>query len=364
MRRAQLQLSITVFLAVAGLSACTDSSAQAPARPEAPPRAVVAHAVSLVPATPERSFVGVVRPRVESDLGFRVSGKVSQRLVQQGDRVSAGQVLARLDATDLMLQREQAEAELRAAGIAHEASAAQDARTQELRRNGWATQATLDQQLSRTADALSRLDRAGRALELARNQQQYTSLIADTDGVVTATMIEPGQVVAAGNPVIRLSRSGERDVVVAVPEALIERVRTGEARVTLWSRPGERFEARLREFAAAADPATRTFQARFALSASDEIAAIGLTATVVISTANEGKLARIPVSALFSDSGRSQVFSIAPSTGSLSLKPVDVAGYDGRDALVGGLVEGEQVVAFGVQKLDRNERVRVVDLRR
>lgn len=347
-----------------GLAACTEGNARNDAAAEAQPRAVVVETVKFQPVNGERTFVGTVRPRIESDLGFRVGGKVAERLVQQGERVSQGQPLARLDNADLALQKAQAEAELAAAEVNLSASEAQDRRTQELRRAGWATQATLDQQLARTADARGRLDRARRALDLAANQLAYATLLADADGVVTATMAEPGQVVAAGTPVVRLARSGEREAVVAVPEAMIERVRTGTATVSLWSNAGRTYKATLREFAASADTATRTFQARFTIQDADDGVVIGMTATVTVGEPASARVARLPISALYSDGRGPSVFVVDAANGQLALKPVTVAGYEGREVLLaGGIADGDRVVAFGVHKLDASQRVRIVETR-
>lgn len=355
-------------LASLALAACTEGAARtdaARADERATARAVVVQIASFAPQTAERSFVGTIRPRVESDLGFRVPGKIAERLVQQGQSVSAGQPLARLDENDLKLQERQARAEYDAARTNLVASEAQDRRTVDLRRSGWATQATLDQQLARTADARGRLERAARSLDLAVNQLSYAALVADTDGVVTATLAEPGQVVAAGTPVIRLARAGEREAVVSVPEMLVERVRGGEARVSLWSRTERQYAARLRELAAAADPATRTFQARFTLTDPDPTVVIGMTATVTVGEPASARVARLPLSALFAQGAGPSVYVADPASGALALKPVVVAGYDGRDVLIAsGLSEGDAVIAFGVQKLDLGQQVRIVETRR
>jgi RND family efflux transporter MFP subunit len=344
------------------LAACTEGRSAEPVAEER--RAVVVETVRFNPREPERSFVGQIRPRVESDLGFRVAGKVAERLVQPGERVRNGQVLMRLDAVDLRLSREQAEAELRAARVNLDQTVAQERRQQELRRQGWATDAAIEQRVAATAEARGRMDRASRALDLARNQLAYAELTADGDGVVTATLAEPGQVVAAGAPVVRLARAGEREAVVAIPEMLLERVRQGTATVSLWSDPGTRYPARLRELAASADPATRTFQARFSVEGPDDALAIGLTATVTVAEPAGEAVARLPVSAIFSQGNGANVFVVDTDSGSLTMVPVTVAGYVGRDVLIsGGVREGSQVVSLGVQKLDTAQRVRVVTLR-
>ena len=357
-------LAMVSALALA-LAACTDGNARTDAKTgEGEPRAVRVETVVFRPQLRERAFVGTVRPRIESDLGFRVAGKISERLVQQGQRVEKGQALARIDAVDLGLQKQQAEAELAAAEVNLASSLAQDKRTQDLRAAGWATQATLDTQLARTADARGRLDRARRALDLAANQLAYATLTADSDGIVTATLAEPGQVVAAGTPVVRLARSGDREAVVAVPESLIERVRTGTATVSLWSHAGKTYPASLREFAASADVATRTFQARFTIQDADDGVVIGMTATVTVGEPASARVARLPISALYAEGRGPSVFVVDVATGQLTLKPVTVAGYDGREVLVSeGLADGDKVVTLGVHKLDASQRVRIVDAR-
>jgi len=357
-------LAMVSALALA-LAACTDGNARTDAKAgEGEPRAVRVETVVFRPQLRERAFVGTVRPRIESDLGFRVAGKISERLVQQGQRVEKGQALARIDAVDLGLQKQQAEAELAAAEVNLASSLAQDKRTQDLRAAGWATQATLDTQLARTADARGRLDRARRALDLAANQLAYATLTADSDGIVTATLAEPGQVVAAGTPVVRLARSGDREAVVAVPESLIERVRTGTATVSLWSHAGKTYPASLREFAASADVATRTFQARFTIQDADDGVVIGMTATVTVGEPASARVARLPISALYAEGRGPSVFVVDVATGQLTLKPVTVAGYDGREVLVSeGLADGDKVVTLGVHKLDASQRVRIVDAR-
>lgn len=367
MRNAIPSLALVSLLAL-GLAACTEGSAKTDATKAengAPARAVVVQIAGFAPRQAERSFVGTIRPRIESDLSFRVSGKVAERLVQQGERVRAGQPLATLDQNDLRLQLEQARSELEAARINLSASEAQDVRTIDLKRRGWATQATLDTQLAKTADARSRLERGARALDLAQNQLSYGVLFSDTDGVVTATLVEPGQVVSSGTPVIRIARAGEREAVVAIPEALVERVRGGEASVSLWSNAERRYPAKLREFAASADTATRTFQARFTLENPDPTVVIGMTATVTVGEPATARVARLPISALFAEGRGPSVYVADPDTGALTLKPVQVAGYDGRDVLIAsGISDGDAVVAFGVQKLDLGQRVRIVETRR
>jgi RND family efflux transporter MFP subunit len=233
------------------LAACDPMTAQ----PSAPVRPVLVTQVRYEPLVSERSFVGTVRPRIESDLGFRVAGKVSKRLVEVGTRVEAGQSLATLDEVDLALQAEQAAAELRAAtGVLAQASAA-ETRAKELRQKGWTTEAQLDQAKAAADEARARLNRAEQSVELTKNSLSYATLVADSAGVVTATLIETGQVVTAGQTAIRLARLAEKEVAIAIPETLLIRAKSGERRFR--SGNPTALCCRLRELAPSADARRR-----------------------------------------------------------------------------------------------------------
>jgi RND family efflux transporter MFP subunit len=145
-----------------------------------------------------------------------------------------------------------------------QASAA-ESRTKELRQKGWSTDAQLDQAKAAGDEARARLNRAERQVELTKNSLSYATLVADAPGVVTATLIEPGQVVSAGQTAFRVARLSEKEVVVAVPETLLARAKSGEARVSIWSVPDKLYVAKLRELAPSADPATRTYLAKFSI---------------------------------------------------------------------------------------------------
>src|SRR5580692_5759927 len=218
------------FLAIA-LAGCNDKVAEKPV----PTRPVLVAAAHFEAETPERSFVGTIRPRIEADMGFRVPGKVAKRLVEVGQAVEIGQPLATLDEVDLKLQAEQAVAEFTAAtGVVAQAVAAEQ-RAIDLKAKGWTTDAALDSAKAAGDEARARLNRAERSVDLTKNSLSYATLVADTRGVVTATLIEPGQVVASGQTAIRVARFGEKEAVVAIPETLVERAKTGTASVTLWS---------------------------------------------------------------------------------------------------------------------------------
>ncbi len=342
------------------LAACSESKSEV--KDEPPTRPVLARQVHYESAVRERSFVATVRPRIESDLGFRVTGKVARRLVEVGETVKADQLLATLDQSDLQLQLDQAEAELRAAS-GNQAQARADLRRGEvLRKEGWSTDANLEKQRAATDEADARVLRAERAVSLAGNALGYASLRADADGVVTATAVEPGQVVAAGQTAIRVARLEEKEAVVAVPEALVGRLGEGEAKVSLWSQPDRFYVARLRELSPGADPTTRTYQARFTILGAGDDVRFGMTATVVLSDPAAGQVARVPLSAVLDEGKGPALFVVDRQTGELAQKPVEVAGYEAHDVLVRtGVAEGEWIVALGTQKLDTAQKVRVVD---
>src|SRR5438270_9490399 len=239
-----------MFMAVA-LAGCNELAAEK----AAPSRPVLVATVHYEAESPERSFVGSVKPRIETDMGFRVPGKIAKRLVEVGQTVDLGQPLATLDEIDLKLQAEQAEAELRAAtGVLAQAAGAEQ-RAKDLRAKGWTTDAQMDQARAAADEARARLNRAERSVELTNNSLSYATLVADSRGVVTATLVDPGQVVTSGQTAIRLARSAEKEAVVAIPETLVGRAKEGVASVNLWSEPNKKYAAKLREIAPAADPA-------------------------------------------------------------------------------------------------------------
>jgi RND family efflux transporter MFP subunit len=338
------------------LGGCDETVAQK----AAPTRPVLVATVHYEAESPERSFVGTIRPRIETDMGFRVPGKVAKRLVEVGQTVDVGQPLATLDEVDLKLQAEQAEAELRAAtGVLAQAAAA-ETRAKELRAKGWATDAQLDQAKAAADEARSRLNRAQRSVELTNNSLSYATLLADTRGVVTATLIDAGQVVAAGQTAVRVARFAEKEAVVAIPETLVARAKEGVATVSLWSEPNKKYAAKLREIAPAADPATRTFLAKFSLPGAGDSVSLGMTATLTLCDPAATRVARLPLSALFSEGGDPSLYTV-DDKGDVALKPVAVKSYDSDNVvIIGGVDEGAKVVVLGVQKLDPAQKVRVV----
>src|SRR6202048_663071 len=343
-------------LAVFALTGCNEKVAEK----ASPGRAVLVATVHYEAQSPERSFVGTIKPRIETDMGFRVPGKVARRLVEVGQTVDLGQPLATLDEIDLKLQAEQAEAEFRAAtGVLAQAAAA-ETRAKDLRVKGWTTDAQLDQAQAPADEARARLNRAERSVELTRNSLSYATLVADTRGVVTATLIDAGQVVASGQTAIRVARFAEKEAVVAIPETLLGRAKEGVATVTLWSEPNKKYAAKLREIAPSADPATRTYLAKFSLPEAGDNVLLGMTATLTLADPQTDRVARLPLSSLYSQGGDPSLY-IVDDKGDVVLKPVAVKSYESNCVVIsGGVDEGAKIVVLGVQKLDPTQKGRVV----
>jgi RND family efflux transporter MFP subunit len=352
--------AVAVIFYLPLLAACDDPAASATAKPERP---VQVQRVAFENENATRDFVGVVRARYETDLGFRVAGKIVSRVVNVGDRVRVGDVVARVDPQDLKLQVESAEAEFAAATSSLHQAASDLERYTTLKTRGWASIADFDRKKAAKDEAEGRLERAERALDLARNQLDYSDLKADADGVITATLAEPGQVVAIGQPVVRLAHRGEKEAVVALPETWLTEARNSKATVRLWSGPSQNFAARLRELSPQADAATRTYAARFTIDNPDDSVALGMTATVTLSHSADVSVAKLPLAAILNRGTGPSVY-VVDKSGALELRPVKVASFTEATALVtSGVSNGDRIVKLGVQKLDAGERVRAVDER-
>jgi RND family efflux transporter MFP subunit len=342
------------------LAACGDQATSATPKAERP---VQIQRVAFQPEDASREFVGVVRARHETDLGFRVAGKIIARSINVGDRVHAGDVVARLDPQDLNLQVESAQAEFAAATSNLTDAAAEEGRYGNLKTRGAVAVADYDHKKAAKDEAVGRLERARRALDLAANQLAYAELKVDVDGVITATLAEPGQVVNLGQAVARLAHHGEMEALVALPESRLGEARKSEATVQLWSDPGHSFTARLRELSPQADATTRTYAARFTIENADDTIALGMTATVKLWRPSTAQVAKLPLSAIVNRGTGPSVYLVDES-GALALRPVTVAAFTESVALVSsGRADGDRVVTLGVQKLIAGTQVRVVETR-
>jgi RND family efflux transporter MFP subunit len=331
--------------------------------PETPAQSVRVQEVRGDGAVSESSYTGVVRARYESDLAFRVGGKVVSRHVELGERVRAGQSLFRLDPEDYELALKAAEADLAASEAEVENATAFDARQQRLLGRGATSAADADKARAGRDMAVGRRDRAAKALALARNRLSYCTLAADADGVVTELPGEAGLVVVEGQPVARLARDGGLEAVVSLPENRIEAARSALAKVTLWSAPGVSISAVLREVSPAADPLTRTYQARFALAGAGTAGGpgveLGMTATVHLTPANSAPGFVLPLSSLLRQSDRPAVWVVGRGAGRPTLTPVEVREYRQESVVIAaGVKPGDLVVTAGVQKIDPGMAVR------
>jgi len=350
-----LRAALLAFCAAGTLAACSK-----PAPPVEDIRPV--RVIQLVAdAGAERSqFAGDVRPRYESQLGFRVGGKIIERKVDVGATVKRGTVLMRLDPQDIRLAETQARATLRAADTERELAAVDYQRHVNLRSQNFVSQAVLDAKQSALKAAQANVDAARAGLRGQSNQADYTTLVADVDGVVTAIDAEVGQVVQAGTPVVRVARTAEKEVVIGIPENKVNGLRqSADVVVRLWADAEQTIPGKIREIAPMADAATRTYTVKVALPARAD-ARLGMSATVELATgaATTGGL-RVPLSALVNNKGASSVWIV--DNGAVKLVPVQVAGQVDNDVLVTGAVRaGQNVVTAGVNLLKPGQKVRIL----
>jgi RND family efflux transporter MFP subunit len=323
------------------------------------PRVVRVQTVKQDPTAGEQAYTGIVRARYESDLAFRVGGKVVARIVEVGDRVRPGQILLQLDPRDYELAVKVAEAELATADAEFKQSTAEEERTRRTIVSGVGSVADYDKVRGARDMAAGRQVRAVRALELARNRLGYCTLTADTDGIVIALPAEVGQVVAEGQIVTRVARGGEKEAVVSIPENRVADTKSGRARVSFWSEPGASCSATLRELSPIADPVTRTYQARFTLPSSASKLELGMTATVHVVPTEAPAGYILPLTCLIRKDDRPAVWVVDRGSGRLALAPVRVVRYRQDTVVLGdGIRPGDLVVTAGVQKLDSGLLVR------
>ncbi len=331
-------------------------------QPEPPPEPVRAVKLLTVGASELQTvqeYAGEVRAGVESRLGFRVAGKLVERPVQLGQRVQAGQVLAQIDPQDYQLSAAAARAQVAAAQTQYDLAAADYQRYGKLREQNFISGAELERRETTLKAARSSLQQAQAQAQAQGNQAQYTRLQADASGVVTGIDAEPGQVLAAGTPVVRLAHDGARDVVIAVPEDKVTRLQPGQpVQVRAWS-TDESLPGTVREVAASADPVTRTFTVKVKI---DPASAPPLGSTVHVvpqALAAKGAQAiKLPTTALRQEGQATAVWVYEADKGTLRSQVVQVATADGNEAvIVGGLTPGMQVVSTGVHVLTPGQKV-------
>lgn len=331
-----------------------------PAPVAEPIRAVKVVTVGVDTLDPHTSYAAEIRARIESRLGFRVGGKIVSRRVEVGQRVQAGQLLAEMDAQDYRLSQEAAKAQWQAAQTQLDLATADFRRYKALRDQSFISDAELERRETTVKAAQAQVDQARAQLNVQGHQADYTRLLADQSGVVTAIEAEVGQVVAAGAPVIRLAQEGPRDVVFALPEDQVSRVKTGQVlQARAWG-DGPVWSAGVREIAASADPMTRTYAVKLALPASAQ-PPLGSTATVLLTqSAATMKAIRLPTSALRQEGAGTAVWVLEPNAMTVSLQPIQLGPVVGSDVVVAsGLQPGQQVVVTGVHVLTPGQKVTV-----
>jgi len=345
-----------VFMAL-GLAACK----QAPPPPE-PVRAVKVVEVGSSAYGTAPEFAGEVKARVESRLGFRVAGKITRRQAEVGQHVQPGTVLAQLDPKDYQLAAEAARAQANAALTNRDLSAADLKRYQELRAQNFISEAELQRRDSTFKAAQAQLEQAQAQVASQGNQARYTNLVADVAGIVTAIEAEPGQVVSAGTPVVRIANDGARDVVFAVPEDRAALIKPGSpVSVRSWSDGAPALDGTVREVAAAADAVTRTFAVKVAI---DAASAPPLGATVYVQpralSLVGAQVLKLPTSALRREGQGTAVWVLDKASMTVRSQPVQVATADGNEAVIAaGVTPGMLVVSAGVHVLSAGQKVSI-----
>lgn len=348
--------SIVPILAIALLASCSK-----PVEKAEDIRPVRVMQVSADNVDIGAEFSGEVRPRIESRLGFRVGGKIVARRVDVGNVVKRGQVLMQLDPQDLQLAQAQANAGLKAAESNRDLARAEYKRYLDLREKNFVSQAVLDSKDTAYKAAQASYDQAVAAYRNQSNQAGYATLVSDVEGVVTEVDAEAGQVVAAGTPVVRVAKTGEKEIVIGIPEDRVDAVRRmTDVRVRTWAKPNEIFPGKLRELSPMADPATRTYTAKIAIPQAPEDVKLGMTAYVAFATKTPHAMVKLPLTALFQDKSASSVWIV--DHGSVKLIPVQVAGSSGNDIIVSsGLTPSQTVVTAGVNLLKPGQKVKILD---
>jgi membrane fusion protein, multidrug efflux system len=350
----RITLSLALAASIAVAAGCSK-----PEVPREPVRSVKVLTVGVQNFQSGYEFAGEVRPRVESRLGFRVAGKIIRRQAELGQRVQAGQVLAQLDARDYQLAAQAASAQVAAASTNRDLAAADFKRYAALRDQNFISGAELERREANLKAAQAQLDQAKAQLASQGNQAAYANLVADVSGVVTAVEAEPGQVVTAGAPVVRIAQDGPRDVVFSVPEDKIAAIKPGsDVSVRVWA-DSTALAGKVREVGASADPVTRTYAVKVALDAGAK-PALGATVYVTPQALSHAGMPviKLPTSALRKDGQGTAVWVLDKSTMTLASQPVQVASADGNEAVISaGLQPGMLVVSAGVHVLSHGQKV-------
>lgn len=352
-----MRLNLLTLLAASLLAACTKTPPV-----EEPVRAVRTMTVQPGASTLQHEYAADIRARVESRVAFQVPGKLVARQVNLGEHVGAGQVLARVDARDLSLGSEAARAAARAAATQLALNEAELKRFRDLRDQGFISGIEFERREAAVTAARAQAQQAQAQAAVQGNQAGYATLVAPASGVVTSVDAEPGMVVAAGQPIVRLALDGPRDAVFSVPENRVGAVREllgrpGQLRLKLWGGDGQLLPATVREVAAAADPASRTFLVKADVGSGGM--RLGQSATVLVD-APRAPAIRLPLQAVFGQDRQSFVWVLDRGSMTVRQQPITLQGAEGNLLLVAqGLKPGDLVVTAGVHTLHKDQKVRL-----
>ena len=305
----------------------------------------------------ERGFTGIIGARVQSNLGFRVAGKIVERLVNAGEQVKAGQPLMRIDETDLRLAvtaKRNAVAAARASFVQTEADEQRYAR---LVSNGWASRQRYEQAKAALDTAAAQLATAEADARVSENEATYSILVADADGTVVETLGEPGQVVSAGQTVVRIAKAGPREAVVALPETIRPAIGS-VAEASVYGADGRRYTAHLRQLSDAADAQSRTYEARYVLDGEAAAAPLGATVTIRLASQASQPEIQVPLGAVLDDGQRTGVWVLDSATSTVRFQPVQLVRVASETAVVSGLNSSDPIVALGAHLLQEGARVR------
>lgn len=350
------------FLTLAGLlplvlAACGDASSSNDPRTRIP---LVRVGEVLVADQAARSFTGVVAARVQSDQGFRVPGKILERLVDTGQVVKRGQPLMRIDPTDLRLATRAQDEAVAAATARARQTAEDEARYRDLVAAGAVSASAYNKIKAAAESASAELHAAQAQAAVARNEAGYAVLLADADGVVVETLAEPGQVVGAGQVVVRVAHAGRREALIELPETLRPAIGS-VARAALYG-GGPAGAAKLRQLSDAANPQTRTFEARYVLEGRLADAPLGSTVSIHLSSDRAAPALQVPLGAIFDPGKGAGVWLVEGKEPRVTWRAVQVAGLGSETAtIVGGLAAGDRVVVLGAHLLHEGEQVRLAD---
>jgi len=348
--------SLAVICALLGLSACSPKQNT----PE-PIRAVKLMTVGASDLNVQGEYAAEVRARLETRLGFRVGGKILLRQVEVGQRVHAGQVLAQVDSQDFALAAQAAQAQVVGARSQRDLAAADFKRYEALLAQNFISAAELERRSAVLKAAQATLDQAMAQAQTQSNQATYTQLTAPTAGVITGVEAEPGQVVAAGQAVVRLAQEGPRDAVFAVPEHVVGRLKLGQKMSASVGNTNQVVQGQVREIGASADPVTRTFTVKLGLVKAESLP-LGITLNVHAPqlAGSQPDVIKVPTNALRQEGAQTAVWVFDPQTSTVTSQAVQVATADGNEVVIAaGLKPGQQIVSTGVHVLSPGQKVSV-----